>query len=383
MEHNKEPRSIATVSAELAFRGLLATTVLSYVVPTDVHEDPSHAYVMDTETGFTNYGYRETFVDLGSILMDKADIKPKVCLPIDTNHRTEYSLNKSTKPRVEHLESQDKHLEGLEKIIWPDLPDLSFVRLSSGSLENITNAQSIEEVNKAIRPLFTALGLELIVNTHAHTLSDGHYTAKPLSEEELPQIINAIKVLAKAVSETPAEYIAVSHIKKIIIGNKLEPVGAESDEWLITGLHANDDGGWIYVAIDTDAEQPIMKTWQHELFHAFDKSACPGYQTELHDDDFVALNPSGFTYTSDKNMSAHAASNVVASDYGAKRALEDKAEIAKNFATGTLVSTDETFKDSPLAKKERALLSRIEQRVPGYTEYVATLGERRVLLQAN
>lgn len=377
MHHSPESRSLVRTVSDITLQGLVAVSLLAASAPQDENRQPeAHEIVMDTDVAFTDHTRGEELSDFGSRLWEGISPQDQQCSAIKTDYDIEPTSHNIGKPHTEVIDG----FKGVEKVRWDDLPNLSFMQLTQEAQGELAEAATLEEIARVASPLFQSLGLNLVINAGKDELRDT-YTTHRLTDQDLPVIKHQVMQLMDAIGETPAEYIQTAHLKTVIIGSVLYEKGKEDGEWVVVGLYNRDNDGWMYISVSPE-NYKVGRTFGHELFHAYEKSDCKGIDSDFKDPEFRNLNPQNFSYGDESLTTKNADLAVVASNYGSTSPTEDKASIAEEFSVGDLVNADEQSIDTVLAQKEKALLSRIERDVPGYTRFVSTLTSRREVMSS-
>ena len=191
------------------------------------------------------------------------------------------------------------------------------------------------------------------------------------------EIKNQLQYLLYDLAYMPQEVLEVTNIKQIYIVEDLEMLGyiGGSISKVRPGGLAYPEGQTIFLTKSSAVSHSALS---HELGHAFDNAIC-GSLDMFKDKEFAELNPQAYVYEGFKEDSYDSVSDsgpwyqdsresVFSEEYSTSNIQEDKATIYQMLING--LDQETLLRNDAVGKKYRYLLGRIEQKVPGFTQYL-------------
>lgn len=227
--------------------------------------------------------------------------------------------------------------------------------------DKIKKAKTTDEVT-AITDLFCEnYGFDFELGENA-TIKDTGIIAEPIKKSDMKigdYKKGAINFVG-ALGQCPVELVKLADIDSFeVVESFVNPNAAAM---------ANPISGKLYINYETMTNsdfEPIM----HEISHRLD-SVISGIVGMSTDKEFSELNPSDFEYGR-KNSSKN--KEVVCVEYGSTNIKEDKATYMQTMING--LDQDLAYSKNPTIRaKYRLLLARLEQRIPGVTKYLVSVG---------
>lgn len=200
---------------------------------------------------------------------------------------------------------------------------------------------------------------------------------RPVSEQENSddQPVNTRKIDMDAFRRGASAFMQTLHFipAEVIRRSKLETIrlaGTLSSDWSgeVSGEAYINTNVIAFTVSDFSSADPVL--YAHEIGHRIDFAMC-GMVGSWKDAEYTDLNPPGFHYTKDSAKPATA----TASQYGRSDVYEDIATMYEYMLT----RLNPDLFDNPskaISRKYRLLLARLEDFVPGYSQYLSAISSR-------
>ncbi len=247
---------------------------------------------------------------------------------------------------------------------------------------------SDEDAAKYIADLDNEYGIKLMIPTTP--TEDAAYNFGSIHEDpgnELAARDAAIVSVIRGVSLYPPDLIKALKLKELTYVRGITKKPEYKGSGLLSevlGLYDPSDN-----SIRVDVEQfgktgglygDTSAAVVHELSHAIDAQLLCGTDQYYSDSEITKLNTQFYKGYEDKptplplKFTHPSAVREFANEYGASALAEDRATIVEwTFTQRGLIQEGDPDWDSPLAEKQRILVGRLEELIPGITDYLKLL----------
>lgn len=249
----------------------------------------------------------------------------------------------------------------------PLYEDLSFFELK----DLINNAQSLDEITTLI-----SSRTEPMIGV---TVSADGFDTFPESIPSISELRHLAKSLTQDIAMTPREVFEATNVRHITIRPLAQETYDDRTGEMSIGQFAKagqlkEVGASVLLDINALSDSSVF---QHELLgHGMHFAACGNFPSRTpfrpnaNDTAITSFNPEDFLYDDERQQLYDAVYNeqLTVSGYGEQNVLEDVAETSKSLITGELQLNSE-LSGTPLGQKAGVILHRLDEQVPGLTDY--------------
>ena len=240
-------------------------------------------------------------------------------------------------------------------------------------VKRLQSADNVQAVLDELQSHMGDLGIPIVLHETLDS-KDARVDAEPFDPNSLEMsqdLIDGVSSFIYSTSYVPKELYEFIDIKEIRIVDTFKPTDNPIvGEFTAAGKAMMDDG--IIYLPKSYLLQGDFDLIMHEVSHLLDyRLNGDSYDATYEDQEFTALNKEEFDY-GDPNEDM---SDMVAL-YSATNPVEDKATLMETMING--LSRVYLYHENPIIRnKYRLLLGRIEQNVPGYSQYMLSIIEHK------
>jgi hypothetical protein len=238
-------------------------------------------------------------------------------------------------------------------------------------IEELSQAKSFDQMLKAMNDFMAQYNITFKVPA-TMGVKDLLMGAEPLDAARFqsnPKQLSSFKTgLARtmeAIAVVPKEVLAYSRLAEVKLTGKISPI-IESQ-----GLNAAGQANPLTNIMYIRASLMDADIFIHELGHHLDYQNCGLYGLD-HDPGFTSLNPAGFHYGRQTQISMLKYETDVTDDYSFSAPMEDKADDYASFLNG-FVPEEVSNEGTVLRDKLVYLLADLNEHVPGIAAYINAL----------
>jgi hypothetical protein len=222
--------------------------------------------------------------------------------------------------------------------------------MSSESIEGITKPRRLIDFRQDKTPL----GPRFIIESQ-----QSRYDTDNFFRNGMLYVIKAFNALPK-----PVVKLANINSLELITQDQAATSNNLSNEVVLGDADIYERKLTLYPSsLTTDRVRSVLA---HEIGHLLDETEC-GLLGLQRDTAYQSFNTFSLMYG---NKKSYGAERNTISPYGAMGPAEDKAELYSHLLTGSLTFEDLQKSPKPIRRKAELLLARLEDRLPGISEYL-------------